>query len=117
VLGVGGMGATRHTGQGSEVALKMLQPSADSRADPRHVQGGGEVALKMLQPSAVRDGESVGRFLREGRAASVLRSPPALRPALRAALGRGLYQPSVVKAGHPLAPGQGGEEKEQRPAR
>jgi serine/threonine-protein kinase len=58
VLGVGGMGvvvAARHTGQGSEVALKMLQPSA------------------------ARDGESVGRFLREGRAASVLRSPHAVR--------------------------------------
>jgi serine/threonine-protein kinase len=58
VLGVGGMGVV--------VAA-------------RHLAQGHEVALKMLQRSAALDGESVGRFLREGRAASVLRSPHAVR--------------------------------------
>ena len=45
----------------------------------RHLQQGHEVALKMLLRSVAQEGESVARFLREGRAASVLRSPHAVR--------------------------------------
>jgi serine/threonine protein kinase len=58
VLGTGGMG-------------KVLAA--------RHLELGQTVAIKVMHPELAADGDSVSRFLREGRAAALLKSDHAIR--------------------------------------